>query len=136
MKHNSPFILLYVCLPLLLSSCNWFAETISFKFCSFDNNSDTTYFYIALSTDYPDTLYHWEDGYWIRCNLFYRGQDISFADPPEHYFEKNKVLQLFLFYDDRVWNYEDSAKWSKQFLRRYEFTREWMEEHDWTITYP
>ena len=142
MKANkNPIVILCCCLALLLTGCLWVPETLTFKFVRFDNKSPMENFYVTLSLDYPDTSFHYEDWSWYdKCFLFHKGQDISFGFIPDYYFEKNKVLQLFLFYDDGQRDFADTAKWHKkwatQFLRRYEFTREWMEEHNWTITYP
>lgn len=138
MKHTITFIFSGIILLVLIGSCNWLAESFSYKFCRFDNSSSKKFFYAYLSIDYPDTIFHWNNrSSYERDLLFYKGQDIYFANPRNEYFKKHKTLQIFLFSgteDRHEWN--DSAQFISNFLRRYEVTREWMDEHDWTITYP
>jgi len=61
-------------------------------------------------------------------------------------FEEYPIIQLFVYKKSEFYSYLhlpypdiDSLK-QRNFrpieLRRYELTREWLEEHDWTVVYP
>lgn len=52
-------------------------------------------------------------------------------------FKRYPTIQLYVFEIDSLQYFTqsfDSILTSE--FRRYELTKEWMEEHDWTVTYP
>ena len=86
--------------------------------------------------EYPDTLYPKERIHWgiIPPDTIVV---IKSYDKRDYPFSFNPILQVFIYNKTTMntipW---DSVRSQSHPLRRYEVTREWMEEHDWTITYP
>lgn len=117
-----------------------------FDFCDFRNESEDTLTF-CMSRDYPDTMmtawqstYHRNDcppGEAIRIECEFNRKDM---------FEEYPIIQLFVYKKSEFYSYLklpypdiDSLE-QRNFrpieLRRYELTREWLEEHDWTVVYP
>ena len=98
-----------------------------------------------MGQDYPNTskiTYSKED----KCPP-YQSIDYITAYYRDELFRENPVVELFIFdcddldayyANDKVpitTLYEQLPKAHIE-LKRYELTREWLEQHDWTVTYP
>lgn len=114
------------------------------KFVTIQNNSDKTLL-IGMSLDYPNTskiMYSKED----KCPP-HQSTDYITAYYPSELFRENPIVELFIFdcddldayyANDKVpitTLYEQLPKAHIE-LKRYELTHEWLEQHDWTVTYP
>ena len=136
MKKLSTIFLLIIC-PTLLISC-LFAEEIGpgEPFITFYNNSDKTVC-LLYTHNYPDTTITKED------NPNFDSEGI----PPHTHrlaysylsrkqvFRRNYIVQIYVLDWDKT---RSKLPFEERFsyLRRYELTRKWLEEHDWTVTYP
>ena len=130
-------------LLIITHSCI-FAEQMIFEFCSFMNNSDDT-LVVAVATNYPDTILPYYDVGRKIC-LPRQKTAIDLADSRKALFKKASVIQLFVYdkndLDAFVTKYYPDVdsmgyyRYQHFELRRYELTRDWLEEHDWTVTYP
>ena len=114
------------------------------KFVTIQNNSDKTLL-IGMGQDYPNTskiTYSKED----KCPP-YQSIDYITAYYRDELFRENPVVELFIFDCDDLDAYYANDKVPLQvlieqlpkadiLLKRYELTREWLEQHDWTVTYP
>ena len=103
---------------------------------AFYNNSDKTVC-LLYTHNYPDTTITKED------NPNFDSEGI----PPHTHrlaysylsrkqvFRRNYIVQIYVLDWDKT---RSKLPFEERFsyLRRYELTREWLEEHDWTVTYP
>lgn len=131
-----------VCVVALsLSSCFLIEDMGSlFVLVRFSNNSDDTLI-VFDSILYPDTIFPYYDERQLRADYYiippHRTNDIDYPASRTYIYKKISALQLFV-YNYSVVKHLDGTdlRDSKYLLRRYELTKEWMEEHDWTVTYP
>lgn len=106
-------------------------------FFSFENNSDK-FVEVLLTLDYPDTTITSDDT-WRYSHVYgsHVKGDFLFSMLRDNAFKRYPTIQLYVFEIDSLQYYRqsfDSILTSE--LRRYELTKEWMEEHNWTVTYP
>ena len=126
----------------LNTSCLFYEEWF-FPLMTFENNSNMTV-RVVPSLEYPDTLppayqkYH----YYIDWYAPHVKGEFDFITKREKVFKNYPVIQFFI-YDVSEYNTLDETELREReldqklkLLHRYEVTRGWMEEHDWTITYP
>ena len=135
-------ILIFCVVAMTMTQCfDFFSPYEWHPIMTFRNNSQEELVAI-YDFEYPDTLLK---------NFWY-----SFYCPPQKdttlwheyekdvFIEKYPIFQLFIFRDSDVTNYlsapvpiENGAITEiKPVLKRYVLTREWLEQHDWTVTYP
>lgn len=94
---------------------------------------------VLISTEYPDTLIHDWGG---KTCLSQDTTELTTHFPLDELFEQNSVIQLIVFdyyhirehISGEAITFLDSL--NRNILRRYELTREWLDEHDWTVVYP
>lgn len=132
-------ILISIFSTLLLSSCWWMGEDFGgIPFITIDNQSDKEIL-LCYTFDHPDTTLYRDHFYPAKNNgptPPYTKEVAYCKSTRKEVFGMNPIVQIFVL-DYKQWtNYKlsDEERWS--YLRRYEFTREWLEEHDWTVTYP
>lgn len=131
---------------LLFASCWRIADVLSYdpnELLTFQNNSGDTLM-IAISLDYPDTLYPRRIRGCYEPVGPHESRTLDLGHTREEAFS-NPILQLFVYNwsqfmsfsrEQRETDIKGSIRWSNMELRRYELTKEWMEEHNWTVTYP
>ena len=104
------------------------------EFVKFINNSDITVYVIQDEDGYPDSIVPKNRGLgdralpkeqtWLYC---------WGSSSRDEYLAENPTIQLFVC-DLRV--YYPGIDLQELLLKRYVLTREWLEQHDWTVTYP
>ena len=137
-----------ILIPLLfviiaISSCI-FAEVQveEYEVIVFNNSSDDT-ICIHFSLDYPDTLSPIPRRKITRF-LPHQSIVITSLSSRTELFAKTKVIQAFVYRAKDINNIVDEFHGKTDSvlrerhieLRRYELSREWLEEHDWTVVYP
>ena len=129
-----------LCYPLLILLMVLFTQCEEVdpfvRFFTFQNNSSEDIL-LRISTNCADTLLP-EDC--IEAYGVYRAGQSTDVTYQLSFIEElltNDVLTLFA-YDYKMFAYTpfDSVRHNHLELRRYELTREWLEEHDWTVVYP
>lgn len=139
------FFLSLLSLVLINSSCNFLAETLWYDFGYFENNTDDS-LTIYTNTYYPDTILpQYNNASHDVCPPHQR-VTIETDNSRRAMFKKNRIIQLFVYKTHDITTYMIShyppidSMYNFRFqhleLRRYELTREWLEEHDWTVVYP
>lgn len=123
----------------ILNSCLWLGEDVAGDlFITLDNQSDKEVL-ICYTFDYPDTT--------LYRDRFSPPRDVGPTPPHtkgyvycklkrDEIFRMNSIVQIFVL-DYKQWrdnSLPPEVRWS--YLRRYELTRKWLEENDWTVTYP
>ena len=104
------------------------------EFVKFINNSDITVNVIQDEDGYPDSIVPSNRGRGPRVlpkeqtSLYCRG-----SSSRDEYLAENPTIQLFVC-DLRT--YSPGINLQDLVLKRYVLTREWLEQHDWTVTYP
>lgn len=137
MKHLKPTFLLTV-LPFMLCGCP--AEDLSlFVLTQFANQSDDTLI-VAVATNCSDSIYPYiDDSTFPYTNTIfpYQTGNIEYPLSRKYAFDKYPVIQFFVFRLRDYLGYTQEELHNGHYeLRRYELTREWLEEHDWTVVYP
>jgi len=104
------------------------------EFVKFINNSDITVYVIQDEDGYPDSIVPKNRGLgdralpkeqtWLYC---------WGSSSRDEYLAENPTIQLFVC-DLRT--YSPGINLQDLVLKRYVLTREWLEQHDWTVTYP
>jgi len=104
------------------------------EFIKFINNSDITVYVIQDEDGYPDSIVPKNRGLgdralpkeqtWLYC---------WGSSSRDEYLAENPTIQLFVC-DLRT--YSPGINLQDLVLKRYVLTREWLEQHDWTVTYP
>ncbi len=120
-------------------------EQLSFDFCTFTNNSNDT-LVIYTNTHYPDTILPPYNNTSEDFCPPHHTITIGTVNRRETMFKKNSVIQAFVYKwsDILAFRKKQPAVVDSLFnigpyhleLRRYELTREWLDEHDWTVVYP
>ena len=120
-------------------------EPAGINLLKFKNNSDIDLRINVLGETYSDTLYpahrawgdeiiaHESEDIWVSC--LKNGQGVGTR---EEYLADYPIVQIFVL-DDKLRKQKiplDTIRAYNMILRRYELTREWLEEHDWTVVYP
>ena len=138
-------LLFFACVTLF-TQCNWLfditMEPAGMELLTFDNRSDQRLWIIACGEEYPDTLYpfghgggneyspHEKSSIWLNYGI---DEFPSRLD----YLAKYPIIQVFVVdHETRMTFSTDTIRARNLVLRRYELTREWLEEHDWTVVYP
>lgn len=114
------------------------------KFVTIQNNSDR-HLIIGISVDYPNTSK-------IALSKAdtcppYQSADYIVGFYRNELFEMNPIIELYIYdrYDIAAYYANDKVPLQDLIeqlpkadilLKRYELTREWLEQHDWTVTYP
>lgn len=127
-------ILLLIFMSMSLAQCE--KEDEFTRFITFRNNSARDIL-LRISTNYPDTMLPKDC---IEVYEVFRAGQSTDAVFLQSYIKKilmNDVLILFV-YDYKTFAYTpfDSVRINHLELSRYELTREWLDEHDWTVVYP
>jgi len=109
-------------------------EKYSENYITIKNNSNTDIYYLP-SFSYPDTLLKQSEYPPAGNKISKHSEDKNITGSP--FFEMNKTLIIFIFDADTV----EKVPWDtivKKYyiLKRYEVTKQDMENMDWTITYP
>ena len=123
-----------------LSSCILGEDLGLFVLAKFNNNSDDTLL-VFDSEFYPDTIFPYYDERQLRAEFYivppHSISDLNSPVSRKYFYERTYALQLFVYNYSvvRLMDASDLRK-NEYLLRRYELTKEWMEEHDWTVTYP
>ena len=137
MKHLKPFVLL-TALSAMLSGCIY--EDLSLPVLARFVNQSADTLIVAVTINYPDTIYPYiDDSTFPYSNtiLPYQKGNIEYSFSREYAFEKYPVIQFFVFrLQDYLSHTEEELHNGHYELRRYELTREWFKEHDWTVVYP
>lgn len=128
---------------VVFSCCPWnpdsWMEASEFPFITFRNNYKDT-IVCHLSYAYPDTVLptFWERPHGGRCPPS-QATTIYTDMFRTTLYQKYDVIQLFV-YDAKILDaYVDSHPASDslgEYLKRFELTQKWLEQHDWTVTYP
>jgi hypothetical protein len=127
---------------LLFSQCVPVMDPDGMHFCQFVNNSDITIGVIMSGREYPDTLYPLGKGYGWEFAPHKKGDYIishylDYNKTRDEYLKEFPIVQVFVIdYDLCGKVAPDTIRKYNMVLRRYELTREWLEEHNWTVTYP
>ncbi len=135
-------ILITPLLIILFSSmmCENDVKSPYYTFVTFENRTGLR-LEVCTSLDYPDTLLSDEAHYTtntVDCNA---SEEIKLPYSRGEIFAKTAIVQLFVF-DHNVLIEAELDKSQVPIrdrhleLRRYELSREWLEEHNWTVTYP
>ena len=104
------------------------------EFVKFINNSDITVYVIQDEDGYPDSIVPKNRGLGDRAlpkeqtSLYCWG-----SSSRDEYLADNPTIQLFVC-DLRT--YSPGINLQDLVLKRYVLTREWLEQHNWTVTYP
>ena len=141
MKMNNWFIMILSVIFLFgVSSCHPVNEWV--PFFTFKNNSDRALGLIIRHSP-PESPYSRKE---ILYDLWmYPGEkafDVWYGEVNIlKAFEKYPKLYLYIFDRDTLWQYYDDATECKLIenhreLRLMELTKEYMESHNWTVTYP
>lgn len=112
---------------------------VYYPFVTFENRTGIT-LAVCTSLEYPDTfLTPWAKR---SMHTISNGTDeIRLPLPKDEIFAKTDRVQLFI-YDQNVLTEAELDKSPTPIkdrhleLRRYELTRDWLEEHNWTVVYP
>ena len=130
---------LCVFMMFILSSCVWMGDDKTGNpFITFDNQSDKEVL-LCYTFDYPDSTLYRDHFYPAHDNVSTppHTKKVAYCESTrKEIFSMNSIVQIFVV-DYKQWsNYSipDEVRWS--YLRRYELTREWLEKHNWTVTYP
>ena len=104
------------------------------EFVEFVNNSNKTIFIILDEEGYPDSI---APNIGTTCSVKPRAQNTLFCDcwSREEYMAKYPTIQLFIG-DCDAYDKDPMIKLQDLILKRYVLTREWLEQYDWTVTYP
>lgn len=141
MNINKWFIkILSVIFLLLVSSCHFVDKWV--PFFTFKNNTNQTLGLIIRHSP-PEVPYSRKD---ILYDMWmYPGEqpfDVWYGDVNIlKAFEEYPKLYLYIFDRDTLWQYYDDAIEYKLIenrreLKMIELTKEYMESHNWTVTYP
>lgn len=132
MKRLFTYFILGLITMFLLSQCDYWPE--EYPFLRFVNRSGVDVA-VRISTEYPDTLIN--DYGFKRCSQ-HDTTELTTHFPIEELFAMNDTIQLIVldWYHFRENYYVSFDSLNRNILRRYELTREWLEEHDWTVVYP
>lgn len=111
----------------------------NYDFITFRNNSDDT-LSLYINYDYPDTvLRKYLD---VGSGLPHQETNVRTSASREHLFKNYRVVQIFVYKTKDVMffykthNLNEPLGGNHLELKRYELTKDWSEEHNWTITYP
>lgn len=139
MSKKIIFIAIIVFVTISIIQCEEVGPTV--RFLTIQNNSDMA-IYTYLDDTYPDTFLTHQ----IASEVCQPHQTVTLLT---HYsqtdiFDRNPIIQLFVMDVNDVMNFfktdDDSVGYKFPYahleLKRYELTREWLEQHDWTVTYP
>ena len=123
----------------IIYSCVWLGEDLAGNpFITIDNQSDKEIL-LFYTFDYPDTTLYREHFYPARNDgpTPPHTKEVAYCKSTrQEVFGMNPIVQIFVV-DYKQWrdnSLPSEVRWS--YLRRYELTRKWLEEHDWTVTYP
>jgi len=110
-----------------------------YDFITFRNNSDDS-LSLYINYDYPDTvLRKYLD---VGCGIPHQETNVSAYANREHLFKNHLVVQIFVYKTNDVKDFYKTHDYNEPLgghhleLKRYELTREWLEEHNWIIDYP
>lgn len=112
------------------------------KLVTFKNDSKDS-ITVQLSNSYPDTICPPFSNVLGGCLCPpLQQEDVLVYEDPNELLNKYPVIQVFVFKSSTVKEFFDThrifdpiGKYHLE-LKRYELTREWLEAHDWTVTYP
>ena len=131
-----------VCIAFILSlvQCEKWFEVVDDRpdFARISNHSNIAIFGIVKGCEYTDTIIPDRTDYTF---IALPHELVPFAvsyDTREEYMEKNPVIQVFIgnFEASDKDKYKSRVRQQDYFLKRYELTRELLEEHNWIIDYP
>ena len=111
----------------------------NYDFITFRNNSDDT-LSLYINYDYPDTvLRKYLD---VGCGLPNQETNVSAYADREHLLKNHRVVQIFVYKTKDVMAFYKTHDLNEPLggnhleLMRYELTKDWLEENNWTIEYP
>ncbi len=116
-----------------------FLET-DFDLFTFRNTSSDSLICV-VNYEYPDTLIPLI-GQLERYVPPLKDTTYAYHDTRKNFFKKYSSIRVYVFlldnYDDFYSTHEATENILKYNIekKRYELTREWLEQHDWTVTYP
>ena len=135
MSKKISFIAILVFATISIIQCKKFTMEPEYpEFVKFINNSDITVYVIQDEDGYPDSIVPKNRGLgdralpkeqtWLYC---------WGSSSRDEYLAENPTIQLFVC-DLRT--YSPGINLQDLVLKRYVLTREWLEQHNWTVTYP
>lgn len=133
-------IVVFISLFLLLSSGSCSPDEGHYKFV-FKNESNRSVF-MTLNYHYPDTLFSCDPHKWIELVSLNEESICELRDSWEKEFlrlQKKGIDYIqFIVVDSLVYRTQpcDSIRKHNLVLKRYQLDVQYMEEHNWTITYP
>lgn len=137
------FTLLITSFVLLFCQCGpIYMDPPGMHFCQFVNNSDMTIGVIMSGREYPDTLFPWGYAYGDEFgpnekNDYTISHYKDYQKTRDEYLNEFPIIQVFVIDYNLCGKISpDTIRKYNMVLRRYELTRKWLEEHDWTVTYP
>lgn len=135
MSKKIIFIAIIVFVTISIIQCEKFTMEPEYpEFVKFINNSDITVYVIQDEDGYPDSIVPKNRGLGDRAlpkeqtSLYCWG-----SSSRDEYLAENPTIQLFVC-DLRT--YSPGINLQELVLKRYVLTREWLEQHNWTVTYP
>ena len=111
------------------------------EFCTVVNNSNKIVSVVISGREFPDTLYPL--GYGMdeyaphETSSFYISDHRDYWKSRDQYLNEFPVIQVFIVDAKTLLEQEEvSIREHHLILRRYELTRKWLEQHNWTVVYP
>lgn len=140
---NLSYILIPLCsIFLMTSACGDIAmRPEGMEFCTVVNNSNKIVSVVISGREFPDTLYPL--GYGMNeyapheTSSFYISGHRDYWKSRDQYLNEFPVIQVFIV--DAKTLLEQKEVYIREhhlILRRYELTRKWLEQHNWTVVYP
>jgi len=111
----------------------------NYEFIIFRNNCDDT-LVLYVNYQYPDTLMAQNGD--VGIGIPHQDSKIEAYASRKYIFKNHQIIQLFIYKLDDVTEFyknhhpNDPLGGNHLELKRYELTKDWLEEHNWTITYP
>lgn len=143
LRRFASCLVLVFFISMTSSTCEFLSmEPDSMVLCTFANQSNRDVCIIISGREYPDTLY--PQGYGIGIEVHaqdeseaYISHHLDYWKTREQYLEEFPIIQLFVVDREIARNKRPSTiRAHKLILRRYEISREWLEQHNWRIVYP
>lgn len=132
------FSFISVALTLCLAQCDVGEIVDGPDFARISNHSNVEIYGFVKGGEYTDTVIPERIGYTFHAKPH---ELVTFSvsfDTREEYMQKNPVIQVFIADYDAMRRDKNYPQVNNKdyFLKRYELTREWLEEHNWIIDYP
>jgi len=140
MKKFVLFVLLAIA-AVMMTQCdvNLIPERYLVLF-TFRNNSSDSLVYV-VNYEYPDTLIPYV-GYWAEYAPPLKDTIYNYENSRKYFFNHYSYIHIYVFIMKDWYQFYDTHELNENILKynlhkkSYELTKEWLEQHDWTVTYP